>query len=139
MENILEIDKGEERSAVDEEKLKEKTRRLSVKEAGIYSVSDGFGFRNVSPYALALGAGNTAIGLLSSLPSLIGNFSQLFTARLMRKYSRKQLMLIIRWEKQEYRIRVSELGVRAFDLKRFLEGKTTLPEYDIQLAGRKMK
>ena len=65
-----------------------------MKEAGIYSVSDGFGFRNVSPYALALGAGNTAIGLLSSLPSLIGNFSQLFTARLMRKYSRKQIVVV---------------------------------------------
>ena len=48
-------------------------------------------------------------------------------------------MLIIRWEKHEYRIRVSELGVRAIDLKRFLEGKTTLLEYDIPPADRKMK
>jgi len=57
----------------------------------------------------------------------------------LRKYSRKQPMLIIRWEKHEYRIRVSELGVRAIDLKRFLEGKTTLLEYDIPPADRKMK
>ena len=78
----------------EEEKLKEKTRAISIKEAGIFSVSDGFGLRNISPYALALGAGNTAIGLLSSLPSLIGNFSQLFTSRLMRKYSRKKIVVV---------------------------------------------
>jgi len=85
-----------EKKVIAEEKLKEKTRKLSIKEGCFYSVHDGFGLRYVTPYALEIGKNNpytnTYIGLLTSIPSLIGNLSQLWTAKLMEKYSRKTLV-----------------------------------------------
>ncbi len=75
-----------------EQELIEKTKKLSVKEAGAYSFMDGFGLRYVTPYALAVGANNSQIGLLSSVPGLLGNLSQLFTIKLMRKFSRKKIV-----------------------------------------------
>ena len=76
-----------------EAELKEKSKKISIIEGSAYSVSDGFGFRNITPYALALGASNVVIGLLDSVPSLIGNLSQLFTNRLMERYSRKTIVV----------------------------------------------
>jgi MFS family permease len=72
--------------------LIEKTKEISVKEASAYSFMDGFGLRYVTPYALAAGANNTQIGLLSSVPGLIGNLSQLLTIRLMKHFKRKQII-----------------------------------------------
>ncbi len=74
-----------------EKKLIEKTKSLSIREGSAYSVSEGTGMRYITPYALQLGATNTHIGLLTSLPSLLGNFSQLFAPRLMEKISRKKI------------------------------------------------
>jgi len=76
-----------------EEELKEKTKKLSVKDGSAYSVMDGFGLRYITPYALSLGASNAQIGLLTSIPNLIGNFSQIFTSKVMEKYSRKKIIL----------------------------------------------
>jgi MFS family permease len=78
----------------EEQILIEKTKNISVKEACAYSFMDGFGLRYVTPYALAVGANNTQIGLLSSVPGLVGNLSQLFTFKAMQKWRRKN---IIRW------------------------------------------
>lgn len=75
-----------------EEVLKEKTKKLSIKEGIAYSFMDGFGLRYITPYALALGASNSQIGFLSSIPSLFGNFCQLFTSRLIEKYPRKKIL-----------------------------------------------
>ncbi|MEI6058552.1 MAG: MFS transporter [archaeon] len=96
MENVIETgikEKVDSNDKIDEEKLKEKARKTSIKEGCAYCVSDGFGFRNVTPYALAIGADNAVIGLLSSVPSLIANLSQLFTAKLMKRYTRKQIVV----------------------------------------------
>lgn len=80
-------------SGSEEEKmLIEKTKKLSVKEACAYSVMDGFGLRYVTPYALAAGASNTQIGLLSSVPGLLGNLSQLFTFGAMKRWVRKKII-----------------------------------------------
>jgi MFS family permease len=84
--------KKEELSKEDEQKLVEKTKKLSIWEGSAYSVMDGFGFRYVTPYALSVGATNTHIGLLSSLPGLFGNLSQLLTFKLMKKFSRKKII-----------------------------------------------
>ncbi|NMB66715.1 MFS transporter [Candidatus Woesearchaeota archaeon] len=84
---------GKKDNEQDEEFLKEKTKKLSIKEGVAYSVMDGAGLRYISPYALSLGANNTQIGLLTSLSSLIGNFSQIFSPRLMEKKSRKNVIL----------------------------------------------
>ncbi|MCX8193975.1 MAG: MFS transporter [Candidatus Pacearchaeota archaeon] len=74
-----------------EEALIEKTKKISIKEGSAYAVSEGFGMRYITPYALKLGATNAHIGFLSSLPSLLGNFSQLFTLKLMEKIPRKKI------------------------------------------------
>lgn len=74
-----------------EGKLKAKARSLSIKEGSSYSVTDGLGFRYITPYALSLGASNAHIGFLTSIPSLLGNFVQLETIKAMGKYSRKKI------------------------------------------------
>ena len=71
-----------------EEQIKEKTKKLSIIEGSAYSVMDGAGLRNITPYALALGASNTQIGFLTSIPTLFGNLSQILTPKFMEKYSR---------------------------------------------------
>ncbi len=68
-------------------------RKLSIYEASAYSVSDGFGLRNIAPYAIALNASNSAIGFLTSIPSLLANLSQLMTYRLLGRYTRKKIVL----------------------------------------------
>lgn len=77
---------------VEEAKLIEKTKKLSIAEGSAYSVMDGFGFRYVTPYALSVGANNTQIGLLSSLPGLFGTLSQLLTFKFMKYFSRKKII-----------------------------------------------
>jgi len=74
-----------------EEKLKEKAKDISIKEGNAYSVMDGFGQRYITPFAVALQASNFLIGLITTLPSLIGSFAQLSTTYLMKKYSRKKI------------------------------------------------
>lgn len=76
-----------------ERELIEKTKLLSVYEGSAYAVSEGFGMRYITPYALQLGATNAHIGFLSSLPSLLGNFSQLFTSKVIEKFSRKKVVV----------------------------------------------
>lgn len=74
-----------------EEQLKEKAKKLSIKEGSAYSVMDGFGYRYITPFAVALQASNFIIGLIATLPGLIGSFAQLTTTSLMKKYSRKKI------------------------------------------------
>ena len=81
------------RSGVELSKIEE-SKKISVREASAYSLMDGFGLRYVSPYALAVGANNAQIGLLSSLPSLIGNLSQLFSLRAMKIWPRKKIVFL---------------------------------------------
>lgn len=76
------------------EKLKNKSRLISIKEGSAYSVSDGAGMRYITPYALSLGASNMHIGLLAALPTMLGNLSQLFTIKAMEKHSRKRISVI---------------------------------------------
>ncbi len=78
-------------SKISEGRLKTKARKISVEEGCAYSVTEGIGNNYITPYALALGATNIHIGFLSSLPNLIGNFSQLYALKLMKKISRKKL------------------------------------------------
>ena len=77
-----------------EELEKEKTLKLSVKEGCATSVMSGFGDSYISPFALALGANNAQIGLLSSFPSLISPLTQIAGSRLMEKVSRRRLIII---------------------------------------------
>ena len=76
------------------EKLKKKSRLISIKEGTAYSVSEGAGMKYITPYALSLGANNMHIGLLAALPTMLGNFSQLVTIKLMEKFSRKKISFV---------------------------------------------
>lgn len=76
-----------------EDKIKEKSLRISIQEGCANAVSEGFGHRYITPYALALGASNAIIGLLVTLPSLIGSFSQLFSYNLLKVTTRKKAII----------------------------------------------
>jgi MFS family permease len=76
----------------EEEKLKEEAQHISVREGSAYSLMDGFGVRYMTPYALTLGATNTHIGILTSLPHLIGSISELFAIKEMSHVSRKKMV-----------------------------------------------
>ncbi len=84
----------EEDKKISESELKEKSKKLSIIEGSFANLSEGFGTGYVTPYALAIGANNMIIGLLSSLPSLMGNLSQMFTFKLIEKYPRKKIVSV---------------------------------------------
>ncbi len=86
IKKVIEIEREKEN------KLKEEACKISIKEGSAYSISEGFGLRYITPYALALGAKNTHIGLLNSIPSLIGSFSSLSGVHLMKEVSRKKIV-----------------------------------------------
>lgn len=75
-------------------KLKEETKKLSVKEGIAAGIMDGAGVKYITPYALAIGASNAQIGFLTSIPSLLGNFSQLFSYKAIEKYPRKKVIAV---------------------------------------------
>ncbi len=77
-----------------EEEFKKKAREISIKEGSANGISEGFGSRYITPYALALGANNIYIGFLNSLPSLLGNFSKLYTIKVMWKTKRKKIAFL---------------------------------------------
>jgi MFS family permease len=81
-------------NTLNEDELKEKTKRISIKEGIAANFMDGAGSRYITPYALAIGASNTQIGLLTSIPSLLGNLSQLFISGIIEKTSRKKIIVI---------------------------------------------
>jgi MFS family permease len=78
----------------EEAALKEKSKILSIKEGSGFGVMNGFGVRYITPYALSLGASNTIIGLLSSLPALLGTLSQLHGSKIIEKIPRKKVVVI---------------------------------------------
>lgn len=77
----------------------EKTKKglnYSLKDGVAWSVNDGLGSSYVSPYMIsALKASDAQIGLLTSVPSLVANISQLESPRLMKRMSRKKLVTIL--------------------------------------------
>ncbi len=77
----------------DFESERKKSRRISIVEGSFNAVTDGAGSRYISPFALALGANNSQIGLLTAIPNLVGNFSQIFSSWAMERFSRKKLMI----------------------------------------------
>lgn len=72
---------------------KKKALDYSIIEGSANSVTEGSGLNYITPYALALGANDAIIGLLSSVPSLIGSFSQLFSFDLLKRVSRKKAVV----------------------------------------------
>ncbi|OGS37395.1 MAG: hypothetical protein A2293_10150 [Elusimicrobia bacterium RIFOXYB2_FULL_49_7] len=75
------------------EQLKGKSRQYSMVDGGAAGVMDGLGLRFVQPFAVAMGASNHVIGFLTAFPSLFGAFATLGTLRVMRHWTRKQIVL----------------------------------------------
>jgi len=71
----------------------DKSLELSVHEGSLDSVSSGFGLSYFSPFALAMNATSTQIGILYAITSLLPSIVQLWTAKLLEKFSRKKLVL----------------------------------------------
>ncbi len=73
--------------------LKHQARRHSIKEGIFASGKFSFGDRYISPFAIAINASNSLVVLLSSIAGLLGPLSQMFSSRLIEKYSRKKIIL----------------------------------------------
>jgi len=65
----------------------------SVKEASATATMEGLGNNFISPFAIAMQASPSQIGLLTAIPHLIAPFSQLHANQLIKKISRKSLVL----------------------------------------------
>ena len=76
----------------DIESLRKKSLHYSIKDGSASAVMDSAGNSSISPLALALGASNSYIGFLSSLPNLVSSIFQLRTPRFMEKFSRKSIV-----------------------------------------------
>jgi len=73
--------------------LKHQARRYSIKEGMFASAKGSFGDRFVSPFAIAINASSSLVALLSSITGLLGPLSQMWSSRLIEKYSRKKIIL----------------------------------------------
>lgn len=79
---------------LNEQKLKEKSLKISIKEGSAASVMGGAGDTYITPYALALNATNAQIGFLSSFVGLFGAISQIIGSRVIYKFNRKKIVLL---------------------------------------------
>ncbi len=75
-----------------EELNKKDARKASIKEGCFATLQGGFGDSYVTPFAVAINSSNSQIGLLSSIPGILGPLSQLIGSRMMEKYSRKKIV-----------------------------------------------
>jgi MFS family permease len=73
---------------VKEELDKEKARKANLKEAGWAGISQGAGYSYINPFAIALGASNSIIALLTAVPWTISPLAQLFGAKETERQSR---------------------------------------------------
>jgi MFS family permease len=78
-----------------EEAAKERTRRLSVYEGVVWSLMWGFGESYISPFAILLKAGNTAMALLGTLPGLVGAFGQIAGANIVERLGRRRSISVV--------------------------------------------
>ena len=75
------------------EKLKKKARKISISEGIFASAKISFGERFVSPFAIAINASNPIVASITAITGLLWPLSQVFSSKLMEKYSRKKIIL----------------------------------------------
>lgn len=68
--------------------------KLSVSEGSLASVSTGFGLSYFSPFALAMNATASQVGILFAIINLLPSIVQLKGSELIRKFSRKKIVLV---------------------------------------------
>ena len=78
---------------MEEEKLKEKSLKLSIKEGSATALMSGAGESYIIPYALALNASNFQIGFMTSFVGLFSALSQIFGSKLVYKHKRKKIII----------------------------------------------
>jgi MFS family permease len=66
---------------------------LSIKEGAVSSVSSGLGFSYITPFAIAMNATSSQIGILNALINLFPTIAQLKVSKLIEKYSAKRIVL----------------------------------------------
>ena len=74
------------------EEVRKKSLRYSIKDGMAWAVSNGLGASYIAPYALALKANDVQIGLLTSVPTLAANLSEVRAPKLMERTSRKRIV-----------------------------------------------
>ena len=72
----------------------DKTLKASITEGGLASVSLGLGASYLAPFALAMQATSAQIGILHAIASLVPSISQLGSCKLIRRFSRKKIIVI---------------------------------------------
>ncbi len=70
-----------------------KSLDISIKEGSMASASSGFGSAYLAPFALALGATNSQMGLLNALATFFPGIAQLFATKRIGKESRKATLI----------------------------------------------
>jgi MFS family permease len=73
----------------------EKSMNVAIKEGASFSIMDGFTSNFITPFALALNAGNGFISILSTLPSLLAAFSQLSVNWILRLFPKRKFLIIL--------------------------------------------
>ncbi len=71
----------------------DKTLKLSLKEGALASVSIGTGASYFSPFALFMNATSSQVGILHAIISLLPSIVQLYAANLLKKFSRKKVLI----------------------------------------------
>lgn len=72
---------------------KENARKHSIKEGKFAGIAQGAGHSYISPFAIAAGATNAQVGLLSTFPQILRPLAQLFGARLIEREKRKKVIV----------------------------------------------
>src|SRR5574337_650037 len=82
------LNKQQEKVAV------KKSLNLSIKDGVAFAATTGFGDTYINPFAVALGASNFQIGLLSSITQLVPSLTQLKAADITERLgSRKKIIV----------------------------------------------
>src|SRR3989338_8868291 len=77
-----------------EDEKVEKSLKYSVYDGAAASFMEGTGNNYIAPFAIAMNATNTEIGLLTSVPNFVAPLFQLKASKLMEHYNRKKIVLI---------------------------------------------
>lgn len=71
----------------------DKSLKVSIKEGNYASLTNGFGPSYFTPYALAVNATSSQVGFLHAITSFLPSIAQLFSSKLIEKYSRKKIVI----------------------------------------------
>jgi MFS family permease len=82
----------EEPGISEEEDLKDKSLRITVKENALGSAAGSIGDTYITPYLIAVKATLSEIAAFTSITSLVAPLAQLFTSRLIEKFGRKKIV-----------------------------------------------